>query len=246
MPLSPEDRAFLASYDLSAFPRPSLTVDVVLLTASEGRLRVVLVRRTAPPFRGAASLPGVFVALDETLDDAARRALGKIGLSGHPEAAGWLEQLYTFGAPDRDPRGRVVTTAYFGLVPADRLTVANGAWIAPLSVPWEGETGGPVTADDAGPLAFDHADILGLAVLRLRGKLAWSRVGYALLPERFTLRQLQSLHEAILGRQLNKDSFRRRMIATGLLVPTGEREAEVDHRPAALYRFDPDRGGSDG
>lgn len=241
-PLTAEDQAFLAHYDLTAFPRPSLTVDVVLLTASGNQLQVVLLQRTAPPFRDHWGLPGVFVALGETLEDAARRALAKVGLD--PGVASWLEQLYTFGAVDRDPRGRVVTVAYFGLVPVDRLTVGPAASLAPLVVPWEGETGGPVTPDDAGPLAFDHADILGLAVLRLRGKLAWSDVGYALLPAQFTLRQLQELHEAILGRVLNKDSFRRRMTATGLLVPTGEREGEVGHRPAALYRFV--RGGSDG
>lgn len=240
--LSPEDERFVADYDASAFPRPSLTVDVVVMTATDGRLHVVLVRRQAPPFRGAWALPGGFVRIDESLDAAARRVLtAKTGLGDEP----WLEQLYTFGDPGRDPRGRVVSVAYFALVPPERLASrAEGTWLAPLHVPWRGETGGAVEVVGAdGPLAFDHADLLGVAVLRLRGKLGWTHVGFALLPERFTLRRLQQLHETILGRALNKDSFRRRMLATDLLVATGETEGDVGHRPAALYRFHP--GGSD-
>jgi 8-oxo-dGTP diphosphatase len=107
-------------------------------------------------------------------------------------------------------------------------------------VAWPGERGGPVTAradGDVLPLAFDHADILGAAVKRLRGKLGYAPVGYELLPRSFTLRQLQDIHEAILGRALNKDSFRRRMLAGGHLQATGRREADVAYRPAELYRF---------
>jgi 8-oxo-dGTP diphosphatase len=112
--------------------------------------------------------------------------------------------------------------------------------VASLDVPWRGERGGPVTARAAGEeltLAFDHAEILGLSVKRLRGKLGYAPVGYELLPPNFTLRQLQDIHEAILGRALNKDSFRRQMLAGGQLRPTGRREAGVAYRPAELYRF---------
>jgi 8-oxo-dGTP diphosphatase len=156
----------------------------------------------------------------------------------------FLEQLYTFGAPRRDPRTRVISVAYYALVDRarfDALRAAGDVRVARLSVPWEGETGGPVAAMDADgsalALAFDHAEILGMAVKRLRGKLDYTPIGFQLLPERFTLLELQRVHETVLGRPLNKDSFRRRMLASGLLEATGEAQKDVDHRPAELYRF---------
>ncbi len=240
-PRSDEERDFLASYDASQFPHPSVTVDVALVTATGGRLEALLVRRGEHPFAGRWSLPGCFMGMHESLDDAAARALrDKVGLGDV-----FLEQLYTFGAPGRDPRTRVITVAYYGLVDHARLAAAratNGdAVLAELTVPWEGEAGG--TASAAGtdgaplPLAFDHADILGLVVQRLRGKLDYAPIGFELLPDSFTLRQLQEVHETILGRPLNKDSFRRRMIASGRIAATGERERQARHRPAALYCF---------
>jgi len=113
--------------------------------------------------------------------------------------------------------------------------------VARLSVPWQGETGGPVElVDDSGAdleLAFDHHDILGMVVKRMRGKLSYSPIGFQLLPTAFTLRNLQQVHESVLGRSLNKDSFRRKMLASGELEATGERQHGVEHRPAELYRF---------
>ncbi len=110
-----------------------------------------------------------------------------------------------------------------------------------MVVPWEGETGGAVELvgdDGAGmPLAFDHADILGMAVKRLRGKLDYTPIGFQLLPPAFTLLDLQRVHETVLGRPVNKDSFRRRMLASGQLEATGRSQTDVDHRPAELYRF---------
>jgi 8-oxo-dGTP diphosphatase len=229
---------FLASYDATAFPRPSLAVDVVLVAAEEGHLHTVLYERTEHPGKGRFALPGGFVGLGESLEDAARRVLqAKAGLTGV-----FIEQLYTFGAVKRDPRGRVVTVAYFALVAAERLReLASGAVTATLAVAWPGETGGPVEALDAGGRALrlflDHADILGLAVKRLRGKLDYTPVGFQLLAESFTLRQLQDVHETIRGEPVNKDSFRRRMLATAHLEATGEREQDVPWRPAELYRF---------
>lgn len=235
-----EDEAkFLASYDASKFERPSVTVDVALLAVEADSLLTLLLRRDAPPHKGRFALPGGFVAMDETLDAAAARVLrAKTGVRDV-----FLEQLYTFGAPKRDPRTRVVTVAYYALVDRARLAEASDATtIAKVSVPWEGETGGPVDAlssDDARalPLAFDHADILGMALKRVRGKLDYTPIGFQLLPERFTLSALQRVHETILGRPLNKDSFRRRMLASGQLEATGEQQQAVDHRPAELYRF---------
>lgn len=236
------EREFLEGYDPAAYDRPSLTVDVVVVTIRGSRFCALLVRRDEQPQQGRWALPGGFVGMAEGLDEAAGRVLeAKTGLAGV-----YLEQLYTFGAPGRDPRTRVVTVAYMALVDHNRLAAAAGArpdtvCIAELEVPWEAETGGPVGAlDHEGvplPLAFDHDEILGTAVLRLRGKLDYAPVGFELLPAEFTLRHLQAIHEAILGRRLNKDSFRRKMLARGRLAPTGRREEGVAYRPAELYRF---------
>ena len=157
----------------------------------------------------------------------------------------YVEQLYSFGDPGRDPRTRVITVAYFALVDRDRLPApceGSGARaVARIIVPWEGETGGPVqiVGNDGSPLAlaFDHADILGMAVKRIRGKLDYTPIGFQLLPETFTLRQLQDVHETVWGKPLNKDSFRRRILASGHLEATGDRQVDVEHRPAELYRF---------
>ncbi len=234
MSTASEDREFLETYDPAEFDRPSVAVDVALLTVSDGVLRVLVVEREEAPQAGRWSLPGTFVGMAESLEDAARRALAT---KAHV-ADVFLEQLYTFGAPDRDPRTRVLSVAYYALVDAGRLSSAE---LRRVRVPWEGEEGGPVevvAADgEALPLAFDHAEILGMAVKRLRGKLDYTPIGFQLLPERFTLRQLQDVHETILGRPLNKDSFRRRMLASGQLEATGEREDEVEHRPAELFCF---------
>ena len=235
------EQAFLASYDASQFPHPSISVDVALVTVDEAGLRAVLIERAEHPDLGKWSLPGGFVQMDESLDAAAERVLQtKVGVGGI-----YLEQLYTFGQADRDPRTRVITVAYYALVDARKLAgirgIDQGIRLGTLRVPWKGEQGGRIEAfDETGnifPLAFDHAEILGLVVQRLRGKLDYAPIGFELLPRLFTLRQLQLIHETILGRRLNKDSFRRRMLATQLLAPTGKLEKGVGHRPAELYRF---------
>ena len=235
-----DDVSYLAGYDASAFDRPSVTVDVVLLTAKSGALHALLHERRQPPMEGCFGLPGGFVGIDEYLEHAARRLLRDKG--GVEDV--FLEQLYTFGNPNRDPRTRVISVAYYALVNAGRLesdTAVSKAAFFPLSVPWEGETGGPVLVvgpqDRPLPLAFDHVDILGMAVKRIRGKLNYTPIGFQLLPDEFTLRALQDVHETILGRAVNKDSFRRRMLASGQLEAKGERERDVGHRPAELYRF---------
>ena len=235
---SPDELAFLDGYDPSQFERPSVAVDVVLLAPAEGSLHTLLVQREEHPFKGRWALPGGFIRMSESLDAAAARALReKAGLKGI-----FLEQLYTFGEPKRDPRMRILTVAYMALVDHDRFTSRKvHGTVGQLVVPWADETGGPVQVVGGDgqplPLAFDHADILGLAVKRLRGKLDYSPVAFQLLPESFTLYDLQKVHEIVLARKLNKDSFRRRMLATGLLEPTGEQQEDVGHRPAALYRY---------
>jgi 8-oxo-dGTP diphosphatase len=237
-----DEAAFLASYDPSKFERPSVAVDVVLLTVDEGGLVTLLLPRTEHPFKGAFALPGGFVHLDESLEDAASRVLEtKAGLSG-----AFLEQLYTFGSPGRDPRTRVISVTYYALVSRAHLAAVRAVpGAAPVwgrvDVPWESETGGPVlvrenATDRSMVLAFDHAHILGMAVKRIRGKLDYSPIGFQLLPERFTLLDLQRVHEVVLDRPLNKDSFRRRMLTSGQLEATGEHQQGAG-RPAELYRF---------
>jgi ADP-ribose pyrophosphatase YjhB (NUDIX family) len=245
-----DELAFLATYDASRFPRPSVAVDVVLLTVLDGSLRALLVRRADPPQRGHWAVPGTFLHVDESPDAAAGRVLATKARLDHV----FTEQLYTFGAPDRDPRTRVLSIAYYALVDPTTLTAAvdgrrddpdpvadRDLVLARLDVPWPGETGGPVrtlAADGTPlPLAFDHADILGMAVKRIRGKLDYAPIGFELLPAAFSLRDLRLVHEAILAHPLNKDSFRRRILDRGLVVPTGARAAGVDHRPPELYRF---------
>lgn len=240
-PVATSEQAFLEAYDPSVFDRPAVTVDTALLSVRDGELVTLLSRRGTHPFRGYWALPGGFVGMSESLEDAAARILQ---LKGRVSRV-FLEQLYTFGRPDRDPRARIITVAYFALVPAHQLAAATleqgpELVVSRLEVPWEGEAGGPVRArspqGELLPLAFDHAEILGIVVSRLRGKLSYTSIGFELLPDRFTLHQLREIHEVILGRPLNKDSFRRRMLAVGDLEPTGERQSGVGHRPAELYR----------
>lgn len=234
------EQEFLAQYDASQFERPSVTVDVVLVSVRDDALITLMLRRSEHPHRGKATLPGGFVRMTESLEEAALRVLqAKAGL-----ARVYLEQLYTFGDPGRDPRTRVISVAYFALVDAAQFPAVHeehDTLCARIDVPWADETGGAVEllGEDGKALqvGFDHADIVGMAIKRLRGKLSYSPIGYQLLPEKFTLLELQRVHEIILGRELNKDSFRRKMLATGELQATGRREVDVGHRPAELYRF---------
>ena len=222
---------------------PEVTVDVVLLSiGSDGTLLTLLAQRDEEPYEGAWALPGVFVGRNESLEVAAGRSLrDKAGNASDL----FVEQLFTFGELNRDPRGRIVTIAYYALVPEGRFLTAvarkHGALIARIDVPWAGEHGGPVQArDESGQalaLAFDHAAIIGLAVQRIRGKLNYAPIGFELLPDEFTLFELQRIHEAVLARKLNKDSFRRKMLASGLIEDTGQRRGGTSHRPASLYRF---------
>lgn len=233
--------------DLQSFDRPSMTIDLVLFTVRHARIQVLLMRREHAPHAGDWVVPGGFVRIDEALGQAARRVLrDKAQLSD-----AFIEQLYTFGAVDRDPRGRVITVAYYALVDSRQIDAAMQAsgdlLLADVIVPWAGDEGGEVAVcDEDGQvltLGFDHAEIVAMAVKRLRGKLDYSPVGFELLPDRFTLRQLQEVHEAILGTTLNKPAFRRRILDKGVLQATGERESGVTYRPAELYRF---RDRSDG
>jgi 8-oxo-dGTP diphosphatase len=208
-----------------AYPRAALTVDSVVFGFDDRALKVLLIRRGLEPFRGCWALPGGFVRTDETLDDAARRELREeTGLAGI-----YQEQLHTFGDVGRDPRERVVSVAYVALVrstdhaPAADTDAAEARWFRVDSLP---------------QLAFDHAAILAHGIAHLRGKIRSQPLGFELLPEKFTLTQLQTLYEAVLDRELDKRNFRKRLLSFPILVPLDESTTEASRRPARLYRFD--------
>lgn len=207
------------------YPRGALTVDCVVFGVDDDELKVILIQRGLPPFEGTWALPGGFVHVDESLEDAARRELHEeTGLQNV-----YLEQLYTFGEVARDPRERVVSVAYYALVKLSdhRVHAATDA----RDAAW-------FPVHDMPSLAFDHAEILQTAIERLRGKVRYQPVGFELLPKKFTLSQLQHLYEVVLERELDKRNFRKKVLSMDLLIETDEVEQDVAHRAARLYRFD--------
>jgi 8-oxo-dGTP diphosphatase len=212
---------------LHDYPRPSLTVDAVVFGFDDQDLKVLLIQRGVEPFAGRWALPGGFVRIDESLEAAVRRELAEeTGLQNV-----FLEQLYTFGDVARDPRGRVISVAYYALVKlADHQVLAatdakSAAWFPVADVP---------------PLAFDHEKILDVALKRLQGKVRYQPIGFELLPEKFTLSQLQHLYETVLERPLDKRNFRKKILSLGggeLLLDTGDIQQDVAHRAARLFRF---------
>lgn len=230
--------------NLTDYPNPSLAVDIAALCLRDGQLNALLIRRDdAGLVGGDWAMPGAFVHQGKPLDEAiARAAQVKAGLGPVH-----LEQLATYGDPGRDPRGHVVSITYLAIAPAPVLeaTIAgrDDLILAPIAVEWLDETGGK--ADALGPngrplrLAFDHASILGDAIKRLRGKIDYSPIGFAFLPPRFTLREVQEVHEAVLGRPLTKPAFRRKLLDRHDLRPTGTHETGGAFRPAELYEFQP-------
>lgn len=206
------------------YPHPAVTVDCVVFGLDEADLKVMLIQRGIKPFRGKWALPGGFVHMDETLEEAARRELAEE--TGIRQA--YLEQLYTFGDPRRDPRERVITVAYYALVNlADHKIRAatdagDAAWF-------------PVC--DAPPLAFDHERIVEMAHERLKGKLRYQPIGFELLPTKFTLTELQRVYETVLEVELDKRNFRKKILNMDLLKGLEEVQKDVAHRAARLYRF---------
>jgi len=203
-------------------PAVSVAVDLVIFTVRDGGLQVLLIERGIPPFRGQWALPGGFVRERETLEEAARRELEEeTGLRDV-----YLEQLYTFGDPDRDPRGRTVAVAYYALTPPAPLRASTDA----AKADWH-------PAGRTSKLAFDHAKILKTGLQRLRAKIGYTTVGFELLAKQFTLSELQRLYEAILERPLDKRNFRKKMLSLGLLKAEGQKRSAGAHRPAQLYSF---------
>lgn len=209
---------------VAARPQVGLTTDVVIFTIRDDALCVLLVHRSREPYAGVWALPGGFLGAGEALDDGAARVLEeKTGVAGV-----FLEQLFTFGAPSRDPRGRVVSVAYYALVPYNRLDRMGS--LAGDRVAW-------VAVDQLPELAFDHGEIVRMAHRRLAAKLEYSTIALQFMPERFTLSELQSVYETILGEQLDKRNFRKRLRALECIEETGEMFRAGKHRPAKLFRM---------
>jgi 8-oxo-dGTP diphosphatase len=200
----------------------SVTVDIVLFTIRDRRLQVLLIQRLEKPFANRYALPGGLVLEKESVEAAAVRELREE--TGIEKV--YLEQLYTFGDPNRDPRGRVITVAYYALVPHTHSLRAgpdasDGVWFPLHALP---------------PLAFDHEKIIDYAHTRIRNKLNHTNVGFELLPRKFTLTELQLVHEAILGEPLDKRNFRRKLIQQGIVKPAHE-WVQTGRKPAQLFRF---------
>ena len=209
------------------YERPGLTVDCVIfgLDLDEESFKVMLIERDLEPFAGRWAIPGGFVRRGESLEQAAMRELEEE--TGIRDV--FLEQLYTFGAPDRDPRGWIISVAYYALVSPDKHTVAaatdarQAEWFPVSKLP---------------SLAFDHDEILQVALERVRGKLTYAPIGFELLPRKFTIKQLQKLYEIVLDRKLDNRNFRKKIFTMDVLRELDEMQRGVPHRAARLYKFD--------
>ncbi|MDF3056143.1 MAG: Bifunctional adenylyltransferase/Nudix hydrolase [Rariglobus sp.] len=209
-------------------PHPAVTVDAVVFGFDDADLKLLLIQRKLAPFKGAWALPGGFVRLDENLEAAARRELmDETGITRL-----YLEQLYTFGEADRDPRERVISVAYYALVKlSDHALQAasdaeNVAWFPVAELP---------------KLGFDHERIVEIALKRLKAKVRYEPIGFELLPVKFTLGELQRLYEAVLEQPLDKRNFRKKILGMELLEALDEYQQDVAHRAAQYYRFNRQR-----
>lgn len=203
------------------YPKPSVTVDVIIFTIKDNQLKVLLVKRKNEPFKKMWAIPGGFVRINESLEEAARRELQEE--TGIKDV--YLEQLYTFGDVNRDPRGRVITVAYFALVNSEKIRlkastdVSDVKWFSVYKLPEVG---------------FDHEKILNYAMKRLRWKFEYTTVAFSLLPKKFTLTEIQNIYEIVFNKKFDKRNFRKKILSLGILKKEGKRE-DVSHRPPKLY-----------
>ena len=205
-------------------PRPAVSTAVVIFTIRDRRLTLLLVRRSDGGHEAKWVLPGGFVREDEDLDASARRKLRE-----ETGADVYLEQLYTFGRPGREPRERVITVAHYALIPSDKLQ---------LRAATDAEAVGWFGMDELPDLAFDHSEIVEMAHRRLVAKLDYSTIAFEFMPELFTLSDLQEVYEIILRQELDKRNFRKRVLALEQIEATDEERRNGAHRPARLYRVE--------
>lgn len=207
--------------DLTKFEQPSVTVDLVIFTIQENKLKILLVNRDVEPFKGKWALPGGFVQVYESLEDAAKREL--VEETGVENV--YLEQLYSFGNPKRDPRGRVITISYFALINSENIKlnastdVSEAKWFSISMMP---------------TLAFDHKEILDYAIKRLKWKFEYTSVAFSLLPKKFTISQVQKVYEIIFNKKFDKRNFFKKILSLDILKEEGINQ-EAPHRPPMLY-----------
>ena len=208
------------------YPHPAVTTDCVIFGFNGERLQVLLIERGIEPYKGHWAFPGGFLKMDETAEEGAKRELKEeTGL-----ADAYIQQLYTFSNPDRDPRERVITIAYYALVKIQEVKGGDDA----ASARW-------FPLDDIPPLAFDHDYILRMATQRLREQIHFQPIGFELLPEKFTIKELQSLYEAILGINFDRRNFAKKMLHLEILTELDETVWPTPKREARLYKFNADK-----
>lgn len=207
--------------ELEKYSKLSVAVDIIVFTIQNDELKVLLVKRKFPPFKGKWAIPGGFVREKENLEESAKRELEEeTGVAGE-----YLEQLYTFGDIGRDPRGRVISVSYFALINSEKVKlrpetdVSDAGWFSINPLP---------------ELAFDHDKILKYALKRLRWKFEYTTIGFSMLPNKFTMSQLQGLYETIFNKKFDKRNFRKKVLSLDILE-TEEIKRNVSHRPPQLY-----------
>ncbi len=206
---------------LEDYERPSVTTDIIIFSIINDELKVLLVKRAVIPFKGKWALPGGFIKMDEDLEQGAKRELEEE--TGVKDA--YLEQLYTFGDVKRDPRGRVITVAYFALINSKgvelRATtdVSEAKWFSVSKLP---------------ELGFDHKKILDYAIKRLKWKFEYTPVAFSMLPDKFSLGELQNLYEIVFKREFDKRNFRKKLLSLNILKEEGIKK-EVSYRPPQLF-----------
>jgi 8-oxo-dGTP diphosphatase len=205
------------------YPHPAVTTDIVIFRIQDDDLKVLLIKRALPPHKNEWALPGGFIKLEESLEEGARRELEEeTGVTGVH-----LEQLYTFGEPERDPRERVITVAYFALIRANELEMKAGS---------DAREVGWFKLRELPDLAFDHKRILKMAHERLIVRLDYSSIAFQFMAKEFTLSELQHVYEVIRKQPIDKRNFRKRILGLNLLKDTGKEHKAGAHRPAKLYR----------
>ncbi|MFH1430994.1 MAG: NUDIX domain-containing protein [Nanoarchaeota archaeon] len=207
--------------NIHKFEKPSVTVDIVIFTIKNNDLKVLLVKRNLEPFKNMWAIPGGFVRISESLEQAAKRELKEeTGVSDV-----YLEQLYSFGDVNRDPRGRVITISYFALLNSDEIKlrattdVSEAKWFSVKEIP---------------KLAFDHEEILNYAIKRLKWKFEYTTIAFSFLPEKFTLTQLQKIYEFVFEKEFDKRNFRKKILLLNILKKE-KIDKQVSHRPPQLY-----------
>lgn len=210
--------------DIEKLDKPAISVTLLIFSIHDDKLKVILIQRLRDPFKGYWSIPGDIIYIDESLKDATRRVLyEKTGLKDV-----YLEQVHAFGTVDRDPRGRVVTIAYFALLPYNTVDLSS----APnaLHASW-------VNIKQLPPLAFDHKRIISLTLEKIKQEIAYTPLAQGLLPKEFRLTDLQNVYEVIGQKKIDKRNFRKKILSLNLLTETKKMYREGSHRPAKLYKF---------